>query len=544
MKLAAIFSDNMVLQRDKEIFIFGESEVAERIKIHIDNIQVSSEVDAGSWKVKLPSHVAGGPFDMTVSAEPVSNSNVDSESSTIKIIRNVLYGEVWIDNGQSNMEFELINSSGGKEEIKNASYPEIRFFKAIKAPVIDDTFLEEESKLSWKTLTDEDFGEMSGVAYFYAVKLYKELGVPVGMIDCYQGGTSITCWMEREVLESSSEGKLYLNEFDKLTENQSDEDFENLLNEYNRLVDIHLELADKARTENPDITPGELEKAAGKYPWPPPKGLKSAFRPGGLIETMFKRIAPYGVRGVLYYQGEEDAVTNYNNVMKTGTNDMYRNLMVDLINQYRRLLMDDSIPFVMVQLPMYIDGFDEDIRDWAYIRDAQGQAADMADNTFMITLLDGGEYGNVHPLDKKTPGLRLAGTVLSKVYGMTDAGAEDMILESWTISDNRIILEFKNTYGEVLTMDNDLLDHRGELGAESMEESENENSEHIFGFEISSDLENWSVPRTYINGEHVVVEIKPDTTELRYGFFNYGKVNLYNAKGYTLRQFRIRINNL
>ena len=112
-----------------------------------------------------------------------------------------------------------------------------------------------------------------------------------------------------------------------------------------------------------------------------------------------------------------------------------------------------------------------------------------------------------------------------------------MLLDSWIISGNEIILEFRNTYGEVLTMDNNLLDHREELRTESIKD----NSEHIFGFEISSDLEKWSVPRSHIDGEKVIVEINSDTLELRYGFFNYGKVNLYNAKGYTLRQFRIRL---
>ena len=105
MKLAPIFTDHMVLQRDKTACIFGESEKKDVVKISIDDINVEQEINAGKWIVELPPHAAGGPFRMSISSE---------EGETI--LEDVLYGDVWLDNGQSNIEFMLEEAEGGTEE--------------------------------------------------------------------------------------------------------------------------------------------------------------------------------------------------------------------------------------------------------------------------------------------------------------------------------------------------------------------------------------------------------------------------------------------
>ena len=230
MKLAAVFSDGMVLQRDKEIYIFGESDTSEAIDIEIDDIRVSSVVKPGKWYITLPAHAAGGPYEMVIRAvtEP---GNVNGADKCI-IIRDILYGEVWLDNGQSNIEFEIQNSVGGAEELKKADYPEIRYFKAIKAPVIDDDFLREEEKLRWHKCSNGDFSEMSGIGYFFAQKLQKNLKIPVGIVDCYWGGTSITCWLEKENLVSETEGKEYFEEYERAIEGKTKEQYQSEVEAY------------------------------------------------------------------------------------------------------------------------------------------------------------------------------------------------------------------------------------------------------------------------------------------------------------------------
>ena len=116
MKLAAIFSKHLVLQRDKEIYIFGETNKDEAISIEIDDISVKADIKCGKWEIKLPSHRAGGPFTLSVRGE--------SENT---VIEDVLYGDVWLANGQSNIEFELGNSRGGKE-LLDTENNKIRYF--------------------------------------------------------------------------------------------------------------------------------------------------------------------------------------------------------------------------------------------------------------------------------------------------------------------------------------------------------------------------------------------------------------------------------
>ncbi|MCR5291551.1 MAG: sialate O-acetylesterase [Eubacterium sp.] len=534
MRLGAIFSDGVILQRDKEIYVFGESDTSEEISIEIDDIKVRIAVKPGRWSVKLPAHAAGGPYEMVVRGRDVIT------------IKDILYGEVWIDNGQSNIEFELRNSLGGIEEIKNADYSDIRFFKSIKAPVIDDAFLEEEKKLRWHKCREGDFQEMSGIGYFFAQKLHEYTGVPIGIVDCYQGGTSISCWLQEEELNSIPEGRAYLEEFRSLTVGQSEDEYIKLLTDYNRMVETHLRLAEEARKNNPGITPEELGEIAGDYPWPPPMGLRSAFRPGGLIESMIKRIAPFTSRGIIYYQGEEDAVRNYEWCKADKALDdrnykgMYQRLLEKLVIQYRELFCDEALPVVIVQLPMYISRKDVDERKWAYIREAQERVYREMDSMTLATLIDLGEYDNVHPVDKKSPGQRIASEVLKTVYSRDDVGSKHMTLSGVRRFDGGVVLEFENTYGGVVLMENELVDIR--------QENTGNTKGHIYGFEIAVSNPDgtdaispviWKVPdRISINRDTVIIYESGEIREVRYGFFDYGKVNVYNARCVPLAPFR------
>ncbi|MBO4591141.1 MAG: hypothetical protein J5684_01090 [Eubacterium sp.] len=537
MKLAAIFSDGMVLQRDKDIYIFGESEISETIRIAIDNIEVSHMVQPGKWVIGLPAHAAGGPYEMVIST--ITGPEEDKRTDVVKVIKDILYGEVWLDNGQSNIEFELQNSLGGAEELKSADYPEIRYFKSIKAPVIDDDFLREEEKLCWHKCRNGDFAEMSGVGYYFSQKLYKSLGVPVGIVDCYQGGTSISCWLQESILESVPEGRIYLEEFKRLTDGQTNEEYLKLLNSYNEMVEEHLRLAASAKKDNPDITTEELREIAGDYPWPPPMGLASAFRPGGLIETMVKRIAPYTVRGIIYYQGEEDAVRNYEDLQAKSMLDnmdyegVYQKLLRKLVIQYRKLFCEEALPIVVVQLPMFISATDEDVRKWAYIREAQEKVCKEYDAMTLVPLIDMGEYDNVHPVDKRSPGERIATEVLRDIYADEYDGAVHMSIAEVYRFDGGVVLGFENTFGDIVLKENKLIDIRKECTGSNVGD--------VSGLEIET-AGTWKVPdRAEIDKEKIIIYEDEDVTGVRYGFFDYGKVNIYNNRSIPLAPFRVEV---
>ena len=550
MKLAAIFSDGMVLQRDKEIYVFGESDTSEIINIEIDNIKVRDAVLPGKWFIKLPAHAAGGPYEMVISA--VTEPNKVKGAKTVKIIRDILYGEVWFDNGQSNIEFELQNSDGGTEAIQKADYPEIRYFKAIKAPVIDDDFLKEEEKLHWHMCQNGDFSEMSAIGYFFAQKLHENLKIPVGIVDCYWGGTSISCWLQDRILKSVPEGMLYVDEYKTAIEGKTEEEYLVEVNAYNEAVENYLKVSSELTKENPDITPGELRKMAGDYPWPPPAGQKSAFRPGGLIETMVKRVAPYTVRGIIYYQGEEDAVRNYEDIKaKSRCDDMsyesiYRVLLRKLVAEYRALFCEENLPIVLVQLPMFLAGNEEDVRKWAYIREAQERVCSEYDSMIMVPLIDLGEYDNVHPVNKKTPGERISEEVLKKIYLDENAGATHMEISRVYRTSEGVVLELDNTYGDIVLEDNELLDIRKE--STSSEKGE------IFGLEIEAmdtvdengnKVFTWRVPkRVEIDRNRIVICEESEVISVRYAFFDYGKVNIYNNRHIPLAPFRKAVTDI
>lgn len=525
MKLAAIFSDHMVLQRNKKVKIYGSSSCEECISVAIDGYVTTQTVDAGDWEIELPPHEAGGPYELSVKSASIIGVRE-------RVIKDVLFGEVWLDNGQSNIEFELQNSLGGLKEIEDAYYPEIRYFKCIKSPVLDEKFLKEEEKLVWHKLENGDFKEMSGIAYFFATYLYKTLGIPVGIIDCYQGGTSITCWLEMDRLKCLPVAEDYLKEFTEMTSGQTDEEFEKLLNDYNCLVERHKKLAADAKAKNPNITPAELDEVAGRYPWPPPMGLKSAFRPGGLVETMYKRVSSYSVKGIIYYQGEEDTLKNLEYYSATGMNTRYEVLLRELICQYRELSGDEKLPIVIVQLPMFIEREKDDSRDWAYLRAAQEKVAVQTEGVEIVSLIDTGDYDDVHPADKRTPGTRIALNILSKIYGLKDDGAADMCLRTYRKEDAKLILSFSNTYGCVNIFENKLLDIR----------REGTKMGHLYGFEVicqGAGSEESVIPEAVIQGDEIVLKLPDGAAVVRYAFFNYGKVNIYNGKDMPLRPFVI-----
>ena len=249
---------------------------------------------------------------------------------------------------------------------------------------------------------------MSAVAYFFAMKLQQEINVPIGIIDCYWGGSSVSCWMERETLESITEGLRYLREYEKSSAGKTMEQylddekvFEHGMAEWNAK-------ADRARREHPGITAPELNQLLGPFPWFPPVGPGSPYRPAGLSETMLRRIVPVTLTAVLFYQGEEDAWRT----------ERYDELLEAFIRQLRCQFLDPTLPFLNIQLPMWIDAGAQDTFNWPRLRQAQQRVAREIRNTDLVILIDQGEYDNIHPTNKKVVGERLSDCALNTLYGI------------------------------------------------------------------------------------------------------------------------------
>jgi sialate O-acetylesterase len=249
-------------------------------------------------------------------------------------------------------------------------------------------------------------GDVSAVACHFALHMQPELGVPVGILDCYRDGASVVCWLDEAALRVAAAGAKLLEEYTARAAGKSGAQYDAEMKAYDDAYQSWWKRVRALQAVDPDISWSEINVMTGACPWPQPEGRKSAFRPAGLAETMVKRVAPYTFTGVLYYQGEED----------TKHPHLYRPLMMSLISFWRDLFLDVALPFLFVQLPMYMAKGEEDYKNWPAVREAQEQVHQDMRNTGLAVLIDCGEFDNVHPKDKQTVGYRLYLQALKVVY--------------------------------------------------------------------------------------------------------------------------------
>ncbi|CAM4371283.1 sialate O-acetylesterase [Zobellia roscoffensis] len=200
IELPNIFSDNMVIQRNEKVLLWGWANTGEEITIHTswDNKEylVKTTIDA-KWKLEIDTPGAGGPYK-------ISFKGNENEIA----LKNVMLGEVWLASGQSNMEWSATTNKGidnAEEEIENANYPNIRFFTV---PRRTSDFPQENIPGSWVVCTPETMKDFSAVAYFFARRLQGELDVPIGLIDNAWGGSPAEVWTPKSVFDAHEDLKL------------------------------------------------------------------------------------------------------------------------------------------------------------------------------------------------------------------------------------------------------------------------------------------------------------------------------------------------
>ena len=191
--LPKIFTNNMVLQRDKEIKIWGWAAKGEAVTISFKGQSVKSRADKqGSWIITLKSMNYGGPYEMTIRG-----------GKDVIYLKNILIGDVWICSGQSNMEWIIKNTNNAKKEIAESSYPQIRLFTVQKAMALSPQNDIESN--GWQECNPQTVGDFSAVAYFFGRKLNKDLNIPVGLINSSWGGTYVQAWISWDSMSKKPE---------------------------------------------------------------------------------------------------------------------------------------------------------------------------------------------------------------------------------------------------------------------------------------------------------------------------------------------------
>ncbi|WP_053990119.1 sialate O-acetylesterase [Mangrovimonas sp. TPBH4] len=216
VEMPLLFADDMVLQRNKPIPVWGWADANEKIEVSFNGQKVKTKANKdGKWSLELKAEKAGGPFTMTIKGK-----------NTIQI-KNILVGEVWICSGQSNMEFAVSGVTNAEQEMNDADYPQIRQFL-----VAQDMSAQPKSHLkqgNWTVSNRDNVGDFTAVGFFFAKKLYKELNVPIGLINTTWGGTCVETWTSKEGLSKSDE-------FGKYISNLPDLDLEGVIKEQKAVI--------------------------------------------------------------------------------------------------------------------------------------------------------------------------------------------------------------------------------------------------------------------------------------------------------------------
>lgn len=415
IEMPELFSDHMVLQRNMPIPVWGKASPDETLSLTLGDNQYQVKADFyGNWKTDLPAMKAGGPFEL----------KIQSSNQTI-LIKDILIGEVWLCSGQSNMEWPLKKTAEAEREIPKANRPQIRLFHLkkkhdmYKAPFTPEQLKEFTAghffyPAKWETGTPETAAEFSGVGYFFGKELQDSLHIPIGLIQNAVGGSPAQSWISKEALASHPQLGSLVNMQSGKTWLDSDL--------------IHPWTAVRAK-QNWANWEREESKPLPGHP----------FAPTYLYDFALKPLAPYAIRGVIWYQGESNA----------SHPDNYYAMMETLIKSWRSLWGQGDFPFLFVQLPRI------DTRNrWADFRATQ-EGCLAIPNTEMVVMIDEGMRKDVHPRRKEVVGQRMARLALAKTYGKGFlAQSPSFSHYQWTPGDQQILLHFKQV-GEGLSTKDD-----------------------------------------------------------------------------------------
>lgn len=510
-RVRKVFSDHMVLQRDKNIHVFGEGEPGTEVLVTLirqDGTKVTAvtAVEQEEWLAVLPPQQAA--VNCVLKVEAYREKQGCREKAADITYTDVAIGEVWLAGGQSNMELELKDCRGGLDTLKQDCNPKVRFYYTQKYGYKNQAFYEAEERSGWQLFGEESARAWSAVGYYFARKLSRELaGVTVGIIGCNWGGTSASAWMSREALIEDRELATYVEEYEKACAGQSVEEQEAAYDAYEAFHAEWDKQCGQLYAENPAITWAEVEEKLGPCQWPGPMNIKNPFRPAGLYECMLKRVCPYSMRGFLFYQGESD----------DHKPRMYYKLFTRMIRQWREDFLDEEMPFLLVQLPMHRYQYDADFKHWPVIREAQMDAFKTVKHTGIAVIIDKGEWNEIHPKDKLTVGERLTLQALAEVYHtIAEKDAFGPVYESCIYHADCMELCF--AYAE------EGFESRGE----------------VTGFEIAGFDRQFVPAEVRIEGSRIFVS-SPEVPKPRYARYlwtNYAEVTLFGKNGLPAAPFR------
>ncbi|MBZ4651639.1 MAG: hypothetical protein JG761_439 [Proteiniphilum sp.] len=370
LQLPDIFTDNMVMQRNRPVKFWGTADAATKVTVHFaGKTSTSQSGHNGKWTVEFPPMEAGGPY----------NSTIENQERSIRLT-DILVGEVWICSGQSNMAFRLQDAATAREDIPRAVNRQLRFFDMKEiAPTTavewNDSVLAAVNRLNYYRHTAWTYSDsitakqFSAVAYHFGRMLQEELDVPVGLIQNAIGGSPTEAWIDRKTMERNP-----------------------------LLVDFFINWSSNDFIDGWVRERGMLNIARAKEnPF-----QQHPYKPSYLFETAMAPISGYPIAGAIWYQGE----SNSYNV------ELHEQMLPLLVKSWRNA-WDECFPFYYVQLSSMETGRES----WGHFRDSQRRLMERIPHSGMAVSSDLGNRTDVHPRRKKEVGERLARWALADSYG-------------------------------------------------------------------------------------------------------------------------------
>lgn len=485
LRLASIFTDHAVLQRDVEVPVWGWAGTGAHVAVEFAGQKKTATADAnGKWLVRLdPLKTDAGPKTLTVS---------DGGTGPAIVISDILVGEVWLGAGQSNMAMHVSAARDFETEKTAAIFPGVRMYK-------EDSDVAETAQAdgrgSWVVCAPDTVGKFSATLFFFGREIYLALGVPVGLINSSEGGTPIESWISPEAQRGSRELAPFLA---SLEEASATDPGEEVMEKYERALAGWEAASKKARAENKPAPPRKPQDPVALQKR---KARRAVI--GGWFNGRISPLIPYAIRGVVWYQGEANT---------KGTKPLFYQYQLPLlVNDWRRRWGYD-FPFAWAQLP----NCEAAGKDWAPIREAELKTLALP-KTGMSINIDIGEPKNIHPKNKQEVGRRLSLWALGTVYGQKVASTSGPLPTGHEIQGGDVALSFSHADGGLVAKDGELI-----------------------GFVIAGADKQWKPAKARIEGGRVLVS-SPDVKQpaaVRYAWENCPACNLYNGAGLPASPFR------
>lgn len=404
VSLNNMFGDHMVLQQGIKNKVWGKADPGEAITVTLGGQSHSTTAASdGTWQVFLePVHEYGGPHTLIVNGKNTITFN------------DVLIGEVWICSGQSNMRWEINKSNDSDLEKASARFPQIRL---MNVPNVGTQEPQWNFEGKWAVCSPDTVGNFSAVGYFFGRQIHQTLGVPVGLINNAWGGSAAEAWVRR----------------DKIAEHPT-------------LNTIHEEwLKREADSKNGEAahkkelaeweTATQAAKNSGSPIPPKPKSPKNTMtenaRPGNIHCGVLNPTIGYGIKGVIWYQGESNSRRAY----------QYRELFPLLIKSWRDEWSQGDFPFYWVQLADFkAEKASPSESDWAELREAQTMTMKSVPNTGEAVIINLGESQDIHPKNKQGVAKRLARWALAETYHQQGIAYRSPLYKSMEKQGNKILL--------------------------------------------------------------------------------------------------------